>query len=682
MKRLRSAASRDTREHNDSPSLRSMLQARLSRRDALRGSFGVAAGSTLVGAGLAGCSDDNGGSSGSGQPAPELQFQSVQGVAGSGVDTISLPEGYTYDVLIPWGTPILGDFPAFRPDGSNSAAEQAQQSGEWHDGMHFFPIDGSDTNGLLCVNHESLSFDFFHGYRVEGGSAVTNRETDGNDLPSNADQVRKEINGHGVSVVELQRMAGEWRVTDNGRNRRITAATPMRFSGPAAGSALLQTAYSPDGTQGRGTINNCGRGFTPWGTYLTCEENFRGYVTTQEDPVPQEKSRYLINAGGFGYLWHGVAGDASEDNGEFARWDTTPSGAGPADDYRNEANHFGWIVEIDPFDPAGTPVKRTGLGRVAHEGCEPGRITPGQPIAFYTGDDDENEYLYKFVTADAWNPDNPDPDMLDNGTLYVAKLDESGSGEWIALDIANNDTLAQNFDSQAEVLVYARIAGDLVGATPMDRPEWSTTDPDTGEIYLTLTNNDEKDGASDSPNAANPRDPNLWGHVLRLREDGDDPAATGFTWDIFAFGAPAGADPETINRSGLTADNQFAGPDGLFFDPRGVLWIQTDNGGNAVADATNDQLLAVVPRGLSGDRTLKADNQSALRRMLVGPGDCEVTGIVLSPDARTLFVNIQHPGDAFPPTNGFPAGGAPGPDNLPRSTTVAIRREDGGEIAL
>lgn len=662
---------------------RSVLRARLSRRDALRGGLRVTAGGVIAGASLYGCDSNTHGDG----AAPELRFQSVAGRSGQDFNGVVLPDGYTFDVLIPWGTPILGDFPAYAPNGSNTAAEQAQQSGEWHDGMEFFPIDGSPANGVLCVNHESLALSFFHGYRIEDGETVSNRETDNNGLPTNPDQVRKEVNGHGVSVVEIRRMAGTWSVVESGRNRRITAATPMRFSGPAAGSPLLQTAYSPSGTEGRGTINNCGRGFTPWGTYLTCEENFRGYLTTQEDPLPAEKARYALNAFGFGYRWDGVGGQASEISDEFSRWDTTPSAASRMSDYRNEANHFGWIVEIDPMDPDSTPVKRTALGRFAHEGAEPGRITPGQAIAFYSGDDDENEYLYKFVTAGTWNPDNPDKDMLDNGTLYVAKVTDDGRGEWLALDIADAQ-LAQRFSSQAEVLAYARIAGDVVEATPMDRPEWSTTDPNTGEIYVTMTNNTEKgDDAADRnrsvPNAANPRDPDRFGHVLRFREDNDDPAATTFSWDIFVFGAP-NIDDDTINRSGLTSDNEFAGPDGLFMDRRGVLWIQTDNSGNAVADATNDQLLAVIPGRLNGD-AIGPGNQSELRRMLVGPGLCEVTGIALTPDARTLFVNIQHPGQSFDsaaPAHSFPSSEAVGPDNLARSTTLAIRREDGGEIAL
>jgi len=679
---------------NQSPPFRHILQTRLSRRDALRGGLGMAASTLFAGAGLSACDDgdgsDNDGSGRGQQASSQLSFDSVAGVSGEDVNGIFLPDGYTFDVLIPWGTGILGSFPGFKADGSNSAEEQRQQSGEWHDGMHFFPVDGADNRGLLVVNHESLDMLFFHGYELdEDGNPVSNREADPDTgLPTNADQVRKEIAGHGVTVVEIQRMSGRWRITQTGMNRRVTADTPVRFSGPAAGSQVLQTKFSQSGTQGRGTVNNCGRGFTPWNTYLTCEENFRGYLTTQEDPVPEEKRRYALNDFGFGYRWHGVAGDESESDDEFARWDTTPGGNGPTDDFRNEANHFGWIVEIDPFDPDSTPGKRTALGRFAHEGCEPGRVEPGKPIAFYSGDDDENEYIYKFVTAENWAPDNPDPDMLDNGTLYVARFDADGTGEWLALDI-NNPALASRFSSQAEVVTFARLAADELGATPMDRPEWSTTDPSTGEIYFTLTNNDEKGddakdrNSTDSPNAANPRDPNLWGHVIRFREGDDDPGATSFTWDIFVFGAPAGESSD-INRSGLTEANQFAGPDGLFFDQRGVLWIETDNGGNAVADATNDQLLAVVPASLNGDRTISPDNQASLKRFLVGPGRCEVTGIVLTPDARTLFVNIQHPAQDFgsKPSHSFPAAGTGAPNNLPRSTTLAIRREDGGEIAL
>jgi secreted PhoX family phosphatase len=686
----------DERSHYGHP-FHAVLQARLSRREVLRGGLGLASGTVFAGAGLSGCGGDSGsGGDGDGEgegDTPALNFESVAGVAGDDVNAVSVPEGYTWDALIPWGTGIVGSFPGFKADGSNSANEQEQQTGDWHDGMKFFARNGSRTEGVLTVNHESLDLLFFHGYTRDGdGAPVSNRkESDG--LPTDVEQVRKEIAAHGVSVVPLKRFGGRWRLTSNGFNRRVTADTPMTFSGPGAGSAALRTKFSPGGTEGRGTLNNCGRGSTPWNTYLTCEENFRGYLTTQEDSRPEEKKRYLINDFGFGYLWHGVAGDTSESDDEFARWDTTPSASDATGDYRNEANHFGWVVEIDPFDPSKKPKKRTAMGRFAHEGAQSGLVEPGKPIAFYLGDDDENEYIYKFVTADPWDPNNPDPDMLDKGTLYAAKSNADGSGEWLALDIDQSSALKSKFSSQAEVLTFARLAADELGATPMDRPEWSTTDPNTGEIYFTLTNNDEKGEDPDTPNEANPRDPNSYGHIIRHRENDDDPAATGFEWDLFVFGAPAAADA-SVNRSGLTASNQFAAPDGLWFDPRGVLWIETDNGGNEVAQETNNQLLAVVPSRLSDQRNVDpaasgpavdSGDAGQLKRFLVGPGRCEVTGIELSPDNKTLFVNIQHPGQDFgkAPSHSFPnLNGDGNPSALPRSTTIAIRRIDGGEIAL
>ena len=344
-----------------------------------------------------------------------------------------------------------------------------------------------------------------------------------------------------------------------------------------------------------------------------------------------------------------------------------PSAAGPTQDYRNEANTYGWIVEINPFDPTSTPIKRTAMGRFRHEGCEPGRIMPGRQIAFYMGDDSRFEYFYKFVTADVFDPDRPNPNMLDNGTLYVARFNDDGSGEWLPLDFATNPALANDFVSQADVLVNARSAADILGATPMDRPEWSTTDPNTGEIYLTLTNNTRRSAGDETE--PNPRAPNTHGHIIRLAESGDDPAATAFDWDIFVFGSNANAD-SAFNISGLDADNEFGSPDGLWFDPRGVLWIQTDNG--APLDfGGNDQMLAVIPAQLPGDRTINPDTQASLRRFFVGPAGCEVTGIDMTPDNRTMFVNIQHPGGSWPANNGTAR---------PRSATVVIRREDGGEV--
>jgi secreted PhoX family phosphatase len=638
-----------------------ILRARLSRRDTLRGGLGLAAATFFAGTGLSACGGGSRASEatvlGGGTVTSRLTFSSIPG---SSEDLVTVPDGYEIQVLIPWGTPIRGSFPDFDDSGAttNTAAEQADQMGMNHDGMFFFGLpDGSSLHGLLCVNHE-FSADALYG------DAGRDERADG--TPTNADQVRKDINAHGVSVVEIHRDDnGVWNTVGGRYNRRITGATPMGLSGPAAGSALLATPYSPAGNATRGTLSNCGSGRTPWGTYLTCEENIQGYFVDRSGSIAPQKRRYGITDDGFGYRWDAVAGDPGETDGEFARFDTTATGVNATDDWRNEANGFGWVVEIDPFDPSSTPMKRTAMGRFRHEGAASNPVV-GRRIAFYMGDDARFEYFYKFVTDDAWNPDNPVPDMLDRGTLYAARLDADGRGEWLPLDIDRSPALRAAFGSQAEVLVYSRSAADALGATPMDRPEWATVDPFTDEVYFTLTNNTDRS----SRGVGNPRAPNFHGHILRLHEDAGAPDATAFSWDIFVFGSPASADPD-YNRSGLTLANEFGSPDGLWVDPRGVLWIQTDN--SAPLDSgSNDQMLAVIPADLPGERLVTPESQGDLRRFFVGPVGCEITGIDITPDYRTLFVNVQHP------QGHWPGGG----NSLPRSATVVVRRTDRGPIAL
>ncbi len=661
-------ASEPVRSRSDAPSMGSLLQARISRRSTLRGGFGLAALTILAGAGLAGCSDEDDDSNVDSGNAPgddsaaQLSFASV---AGSKADRVVVPEGYVAEALIPWGTPIIAGAAAFDP-ATNTAADQARQTGMHHDGMYLFQLAEAPDQALLAINHENISREFLF---------PNGRTVDENGLPTVPDEIRREMAAHGVSVVQLARDGnGRWSHQPSSYNRRITAMTEIAMTGPAAGSELLVTPYSPSGTATRGTLNNCGRGYTPWQTYLTCEESFQGYFIRSLEETTPALDRYGIIPTGYGFFWSAVANDASVDDGQFARFDLSATGSGPLEDWRNEVNNFGWIVEIDPSDPSSTPKKRTAMGRFRHEGAEPGVITAGRPIAFYMGDDATGEYCYKFVTADNWNAGNPVPDMLDRGTLYVARFNEDGTGDWIALDVAQNEKLAARFSNQAELLVYTRFAADEVGATPMDRPEWSAVDPFTGEIYYTLTNYDGRGTAGkDQTNAANPRETNIYGHIIRQAEDGGDPTATTFTWDIFAFGAPAGEAFEDINISGLTQENQFGGPDGLWFDRRGVLWIQTDNGGNAVAEATNNQMLAVIPASLPDERLIRPETQASLKRFLVGPTGCEITGCELSTDAKTLFANVQHPSGDFPDYS---------PSLPPRSATLAIRRSDGGEIAL
>jgi secreted PhoX family phosphatase len=578
-------------------------------------------------------------------PRPSIGFAPI----GIGTDDmVHVPAGYVAEAIYAWGDPV-SDGPAFRPDAGNTAAEQARQAGMHHDGMHFFPIDGSSAHGLLCVNHEYTDDGLLH----PGGM---------NDW--SAEKVAKSKAAHGVSIVELKQEKGRWRVVrPSVYARRITADTPMVIAGPAAGAPALRTTADPIGRVAFGTINNCAMGVTPWGTYLTCEENFNGYFKAGKTQTPEQK-RYGITAKTAGYRWH-----------EFdARFD--------AEQEANEANRFGWVVEIDPFKPDSMPVKRTALGRVKHEGAFV-TLARDRRVVVYMGDDERFEYIYKFVSAQPYVAGQSTAGLLDDGTLYVARFNEDGGGEWLPLVHGREGLIAENgFAGQADVLVKTRQAADTVKATRMDRPEWIAVHPSSGEVYCSLTNNIKR-GTAETPglNAANPRPENLYGHIVRWREHGGDAAAGRFEWDIFVqCGDPA--DTSAARRGNIKGD-LFASPDGLWFDREGRLWIQTDVSTSVLGDRQhtafgNNQMLVADPA--SGE----------IRRFLTGPRGCEITGIASTPDGRTLFVNIQHPGEtasersdpAAPtgvsawPANQFPDFAA----GRPRSATVAIRRAAGGVV--
>ncbi len=424
---------------------------------------------------------------------------------------------------------------------------------------------------------------------------------------------------------------------------------------------------------------------------------------------------------------------------KYARWDITQTGvsADGTDDWRNELNTFGYMVEIDPYDKNVAIRKRTALGRFAHESAAFGKLAAGKPVAVYMGDDSRGEYIYKFVSTANWDAADANPanrittgdKYLDSGKLYVAKYSADGTGQWIELSITNTSIAnyaTYAFADQADVLVNARLAADAVGATKMDRPEWCAVHPVTGEVYYTLTNNSnrkvEPSGSSQmAVDAANPRSytdsptattspGNVNGHIIRMKEGSGDAAATSFTWDVYLFGAQADADPAKVNLSALTADQDFSSPDGLWFSPKtGLCFIQTDDG--AYTDVTNCMMLIGKP-GAQGDGSTptlsytKGDGSTVtvqtrmgakptadtLRRFLVGPKDCEITGIAETPDGRTLFVNVQHPGETISKANvadpakylshwpgnaGYGAGGA---NARPRSATIVITRNDGGLI--
>ncbi len=657
----------------------SVLNKYISRRDVLKSGSGIAALSMLSGFGLLGCSDDDNDSDNSGETSVTLGFESI---AGSKTDAVVVAAGYTAMVLAPWAEPLKSIASEYKPDGTNSSVDQENAMGMHHDGMYYFPIDGSSTDGLLVVNHEYIDQNALHP-----NGATRDPDTG---LRNDAEEIRKEIFAHGVSVARIQFDGSNWNVVkDDPHNRRFTGATEMVVSGPLENHELLQTKYSPDGSIVRGTLNNCGNGFTPWGTYLTNEENWPGYFvntgTRTEDQV-----RIGLDDEDTRYGWDDLAGDPTEVDDEFARFDVTAKGASALEDYRNEANGHGYIVEMDPYDPTSMAVKRTALGRVRHEGCVYGKLVEGQPMTFYTGHDARFEYIYKFVSDAAWDPDDANPSnrlatgakYMDAGTLYVARFDADGTGAWLPLTLDSVTTtggmLGDTFSSLAEIILNTAGAADLVGATPMDRPEWGAVDPIDGAVYMTMTNNTRR---TETTNAPNPRLNNAYGHIVRW-EEGD--SLTSFTWDIFVFGSPADGDADT-NRSGLSDLNQFASPDGLAFDSRGIMWIQTDNGADAVEEYTNDQMLAVIPKDLTDSsgtkQVINADNQTSLRRFFVGPNGCEVTGICFTPDNTSMFLNIQHPGN-FPYDTDATVETPAGMDIRPRATTIVVRKADGGPIGV
>ncbi len=605
-----------------------------ARRIFLRGGLGAAATGLL--APLAGCATLGAG-------GPLLGFKSVPV---STADRITVPEGYVAQVIAAWGEPVglSGGSPAFKEDGSNTAAEQEAQMGMHHDGIHFYPQQGS-RSGLLVMNHEYVDDGLLHRDGLRTWSA---------------EKVRKAQAAHGVSVIEVEDKGGRWEIVRPSRwARRITARTPMAFGGPAAGHALLRTAADPAGVRPLGTINNCGSGRTPWGTYLTCEENFIFYFNGPDQP-DAHGSRWGLRKGGGGYRWH--------EHDE--RFDATK--------HPNEPNRFGWVVEIDPFDPGSTPVKRTALGRAAHEGATVAVTRDGRAVV-YSGEDARFEYIYKFVSRDQVKPGGfrENAELLDHGTLYVARFNGDGSGQWIPLTHGQGPlTAANGFSDQGEVLVKTRQASDLLGATRMDRPEWIDIDKD-GWVYCTLTNNSNRGGERQpGVDAANPRANNSMGHIIRWKEAGDFDGQR-FQWNHFVLaGDPANARAEA--RGNVKGD-AFGCPDGLWTDARGVLWIQTDMSTSAMgrgdlANLGNNVMLAADPR--TGE----------IRRFLTGPVGCEVTGATMTPDGRTMFINIQHPGESpserSDPDQPRRYSNWPDqrPTGRPRSATVVIRKADGGLI--
>jgi secreted PhoX family phosphatase len=620
--------------HSDNPHIQDIIAARITRRSVLGGTLTAAAAGFFGGMVTPGKA----------RAATPIELGFTE-VPPSSEDDFIVPEGYTWDVLVPWGTPLFPNSPAFLDDASNTAADQALQVGFNHDGMHYFPLlPFVNRTGLLVVNHEYT--DASQIYTAAQGSTIT---------PDAAgkEKVAKALAGHGVSVITIARgPAGTWNhVKGSAWNRRITGTTPMAFSGPVSAShPLLASSVTPKPI---GTLSNCAHGVTPWGTYLACEENWNGYFGTADTSFVRSalEARYGVTAAGFGYNWHVAE----------PRFDLALN--------RNEANHFGWVVEIDPWNPRSRPVKRSALGRIKHEGatCTESR---GR-VVVYSGDDENGDYLYKFVGSVPWvsliaRGKSP----LDHGTLYVAKFDATGGGQWLPL-VHGQDvlTVANGWADQADVLIRTRMAADALGATKLHRPEWVTVHPETRDVFVTLTN-----GSGNGAPVNSGRDPNPYGHIVRFWEVANDDAA--FEWEVFLLAGDPALDPSVP-----ATQPAFGSPDGLWVDPDGILWIQTDISNSSqnradrgYAGIGNNQMLAANPE--TGE----------IKRFLTGPRGCEITGVCMTPDQRTLFVNVQHPGEATSffgaaPTPSTPSAVSSWPyGGRPRPSTVVIRKLDGGKI--
>jgi hypothetical protein len=620
------------RTRRPSPTFEAVLARRLSRR----GFLGAAA-ALLAGA--------------AGRRPARAQAPGFAPVALSSEDRLILPAGYAHDVVLRWGDPLFPGVPAFDPL-AQSAARQAQQFGYDNDFLAFMPLpmgSGSPARGLLGVNHENARAELmWAGW-------------DGKPESRTREMVDVEMAAHGFSVVEVMRSArGSWSyAVSSPYNRRITGMTPIGLQGPAAGHALLRTAADPAGAEVLGMFSNCAGGVTPWGTILTGEENVQNYFAGTLDAVTDPALRALHQRYGMGtgrgrqVVW----------GRHHARLDLRRE--------PNEPNRFGWVVEIDPYEPLSRPVKHTALGRFAHEGATVVLARDGRPVV-YMGDDARNEYVYKFVAAGRYDPAHRvgARALLDAGTLYAARFDDDGSGRWLPLVHGEGPlTLASGFRSQAEVVINARRAGDLVGATRMDRPEDVEASPVTGKVYVALTYNETR--KPDEVNRANPRANNRFGHILELSEDGGDTAATRFRWEVFILAGDPRDPAHGAWYQGRADVSPFACPDNFAFDTAGRLWVATDGIDDTLGQ--NDGLFVVDTEGPLRGRS---------RQLVSGLPGGEVTGPVLTPDDRTLFLAIQHPGLVAKATYERPGSRWPDkrPDMPPRPSVVAIYREDGGKV--
>ncbi|MBL8574935.1 MAG: PhoX family phosphatase [Hyphomicrobiaceae bacterium] len=605
-----------------------VVERAISRRGFLGGALAFGSGAAVMGTAFLKATPAEA------RQATRFAFEAI---AAQTDGTVHVPAGYGWKTLVRWGDPLFSDAPAFDAASGIPTKGSDRVFGENTDGMEIFNIGGHE---VLVVNSEYVNNKVNLAHLKDG-------------KPVSADDVLRLQNFQGVSVMEIAEGKDGWKVVVDSRfNRRITHNTPMVLDGPAAGHDLLKTEADPTGMAVLGTLNNCGSGRTPWGTYLTCEENFNGYfgasaALPESAAVKAGYKRYGINEKGAGYNYHPFD----------ARFDVSKN--------PNEPHRHGYVVEIDPARPDSKPVKHTALGRIKHENAAYALTNAGH-VVVYMGDDERGEFIYKWVSREVFVPGGDTSTLLSDGQLFVARFNDDLTGEWVAL------TPEATGMSVAEIAIFTRTAGSKVGATTMDRPEWIAVNPRAAEAYCCLTNNSRRGTKTDAGkprtneggdpmtlNAVNPRETNNYGQIVRWRPAGGDHGAAKFGWDLFVM-----AGNPTVHKDGpyagsanINAGNLFNSPDGMVIDTAGIVWIQTDgedSNKDEYAGMGNNQMLAGDP--LTGE----------IRRFLTGPFGCEVTGLTWSSDRRTMFVGIQHPDAPFPD----------GPNSLPRSSIIAVKRDD------
>ncbi|MBC7164439.1 MAG: PhoX family phosphatase [Roseovarius sp.] len=608
-----------------------VVERAISRRGFLGGAIAFGSGAAVMGTSFLK------GSTALAQGAVSFPFEAIPAYTDS---TVHVPEGYSWNVLVRWGDPLFAGVPEFDHATGISLETSDRVFGENTDGMEIFSIDGRE---ILVVNSE-----------------YTNNQTNlahGGEIPASAEDVQILQNLQGVNILEIAESGAGWQVViDSPYNRRITHNTPMEIEGPAAGHPLMRTPADPTGTRSLGTFNNCGSGRTPWGTFLTCEENFNGYfgatgAMPTDEVIAAGYRRYGINAKGSGYEYHV----------HDPRFDVSRN--------PNEPHRAGYVVEIDPANPDSTPIKRTALGRFKHENAETTLASDGR-VVVYMGDDERGEFIYKWVSRDAYEEGGDTSSLLTEGQLHVAVFNDDLTGRWVAL------TPEATGMEPAEIAIFTRTAASAVGATTMDRPEWIAVNPVAAEAYCCLTNNTRRGVSTDDGkiaenaggdamvlNAPNPRKANEYGQIVRWRPVGGDHAADGFEWDLYVMaGNPlVHEDGPYAGSANINEGCLFNSPDGMAIDSRGMVWIQTDG---------NDSNEGAF-KGMGNNQQLAGDPVTGeIRRFLTGPKGAEVTGLAWSSDRRTMFVGIQHPDAPFPDGEGL----------LPRSSVIAIKRDDGAQI--